>query len=301
MTMNQLKYFMAVARCLSFTEAARSLFMTQPALSRQIQAMEAELGTQLFIRDKKTLKLTPGGSALYNELPDFLRRYDEMMSEVRHANRGFEGVLRIGVLDVYDASELFVPILTRFQQEHPSIRLTMGRYSLSELPERLYDDKLDLICTYGFSLFDKPDLMTVDVQKYDSCVMLNRNHPLADKPDLTLDDLRQERFVQLCSEANEEGYQYIVNLLSKAGISPGAIQVEKYEDVLLWVEMGLGVAVTSNRTIERQNPRVVIRELNMPEVKGHDMTLAWRKGNYNPAIALFMELVEKTEHDRQVE
>ncbi len=157
MTMNQLKYFMAVARCLSFTEAARSLFMTQPALSRQIQAMEAELGTQLFIRDKKTLKLTPGGSALYNELPDFLRRYDEMAAEVRHANRGFEGVLRIGILDVYDASELFVPILTRFQQEHASIRLTMGRYSLSELPERLYDDKLDLICTYGFSLFDKPE------------------------------------------------------------------------------------------------------------------------------------------------
>ncbi len=143
--------------------------------------------------------------------------------------------------------------------------------------------------------------MTVNVQKYDSCVMLNRNHPLADKSDLTLDDLRQERFVQLCSEANEEGYQYITNLLSKAGISPGAIQVEKNEDVLLWVEMGLGVAVTSNRTIERQNPRVVIRELNMPEVKGHDMTLAWRKGNYNPAIALFMELVEKTEHDRQTD
>ncbi len=298
MTMNQLKYFMAVARCLSFTEAARSLFMTQPALSRQIQAMEAELGTQLFVREKKTLKLTPGGSALYNELPDFLRRYDEMMAEVRHANRGFEGVLRIGVLDVYDASELFFPILTRFQEEHSSIRLTMGRYSLSELPERLYDDKLDLICTYGFSLFDKPDLMTVNVQQYDSCVMLNRNHPLADKTDLTLDDLRQERFVQLCSEANEEGYQYITNLLSKAGISPGVIQVEKNEDVLLWVEMGLGVAVTSNRTTEWQNPRVVIRELNMPEVKGHDVTMAWRKSNYNPAIALFMELVEQSRQNQ---
>ena len=73
MTMNQLKYFLAVARCLSFTEAARSLFMTQPALSRQIKAMETELGTPLFVREKKTLKLTPGGSALYNKLPNFLR------------------------------------------------------------------------------------------------------------------------------------------------------------------------------------------------------------------------------------
>ena len=58
------------------------------------------------------------------------------------------------------------------------------------------------------------------------------------------------------------------------------------------VEMGGAVAVTSDCTIEKHNPRVVIRELNMPEVKGHDITMAWRRSNYNPAVALFMELVE---------
>lgn len=293
MTLNQLKYFIAVARCLSFTEAARSLFMTQPALSRQIQAMEAELGTQLFVRDKKTLKLTPGGSALYSRLPDFLREYEEMMTEARRANRGYEGRLRVGILDVYDASELFPPIVARFREEYPGIRLALERFSLGELPERLYEDKLDIICTYGFSLFDKPDLMTVDVQKYDSCVMLNREHPMANKPDLTLDDLRQECFVQLRSEASGEGYQYISNLISRGGISPEVLYVDKNEDVLLWVEMGIAVAVTSNCTIEKHNPRVVVRELNMPEVKGHDISMAWRRSNYNPAIALFMELVEK--------
>lgn len=292
MTLNQLKYFIAVARCLSFTEAARSLFMTQPALSRQIQAMEAELGTQLFVRDKKTLKLTPGGSALYNKLPDFLRQYEEMMAESRNANRGFEGQLRVGILDVYDASGLFPPVVEAFQRNNPGIRLTLERFSLGELPERLYDNKLDIVCTYGFSLFDKPDLMTVDVQKFDSCVMLNRNHPLANKPDLTLDDLRQERFVQLGAEASGEGYQYITNLISRGGISPDVLYVDKNEDVLLWVELGDAVAVTSNCTIEKHNPRVVVRELNMPEVKGHDITMAWRRSNYNPAIALFMELVE---------
>ena len=61
MTFNQIKYFVTVAECLSFTEAAKCLFITQPALSRQINAMEEELGTKLFIRDKKRLKLTPGG------------------------------------------------------------------------------------------------------------------------------------------------------------------------------------------------------------------------------------------------
>ncbi len=293
MTLNQLKYFIAVVRCLSFTEAAKSLFMTQPALSRQIQAMEAELGTQLFIRDKKTLKLTPGGSALYSKLPDFLRQYEEMMEDARNANRDFEGQLRIGFLDIYDASSLFPPVVEAFQRNHGGIRLTMERFSLGELPERLYEGKLDIICTYGFSLFDKPDLVTVNVQKFDSCVMFNKDHPLANKPDLTMDDLRQERFIQLDSEASQEGYQYIANLISRGGISPKVQYVEKNDDVLLWVEMGCGIAVTSDRTVERHNPKVVIRELNMPEVKGHDITVAWRRSNYNPAIALFMELMEK--------
>lgn len=297
MTLNQLKYFIAVARCLSFTEAARSLFMTQPALSRQIQAMEAELGTQLFVRDKKTLKLTPGGSALYSRLPDFLREYDELMTETRRANRGYQGQLRIGILDVYDTSELFPPVVGAFRREHPAIRLTLERFSLGELPNRLYDDRLDIICTYGFSLFDKPDLVTANVQKFDSCVMLNRDHPLADKPDLTLDDLRQERFVQLGNEASSEGYQYIANLISRGGIAPEVLYVEKNEDVILWVEVGGAVAITSNRTTEKHSPRVVIRELNMPEVKGHDITVAWRRSNYNPAIALFMELMEQHRAD----
>ena len=295
MTLNQMKYFIAVARCLSFTEAARSLFMTQPALSRQIQAMEEELGTRLFVRDKKALKLTPGGSVLYNGLPAFLKQYEDLMNDARNANRGHEGRLRIGILDVYDISELFPAVMSGFQENYPQIRLSLERFSLGELPELLYDGRLDIICTYGFSLFDKPDLMTVDVQKFDSCIMLNRNHPLADKPDLTLDDLKQERFVQLGSEASQEGYQYISSLLGKGGISPEVTQVQKNEDVLLWVEMGLGVAVTSNRTIERHNPRVVVRELNMPEVKGHDVTIAWHRNNYNPAIALFMELMENAD------
>ena len=293
MTLNQMKYFIAVARCLSFTEAARSLFMTQPALSRQIQAMEEEVGTRLFVRDKKTLKLTPGGVVLYNGLPDLLKRYEGMITDARNANRGFRGRLRIGVLDVYDISDLFPPVVDRFQEKYPDIRLSLERFSLGELPERLYQDELDLICTYGFSLFDKPDLVTEDVQKYDSCIMLSREHPLAYAEGLSLEDLRQERFVQLGRWVSEEGYQYIANLLNRSGVHGEIVQVNKMEDVLLWVQMGRGVAVTTNRSIEKFNPHVVIRELTTPDVKGHDITMAWRRGNYNPAISMFMEMVDE--------
>ena len=291
MTFNQIKYFVTVAECLSFTEAAKCLFITQPALSRQINAMEEELGTRLFIREKKRLKLTPGGSVLYNRLPKVLSDYAEAVEDAKHANSGYEGELRIGFLDIYDISELFDDVIREFREAYEQIAMSLERFALGELPARLAAGDLDLILTYGFSLYDK--LVTVNVQKFDSCIMLNRNHPLAPQETVALAELKDERFIQLGPKASEEGFRYITNLCARCGIHPDFLLVEKMEDVMLWVQTGNGVAITSDRTIEGQNPHVVLRNIDMPEAKNHNITMAWRKNNYNPAIAIFMEMLEK--------
>ncbi len=293
MTFNQIKYFLTVAECLSFTEAAKRLFITQPALSRQIGAMEEELGTQLFLRDRKQLKLTPGGSLLYNRFHVILDYYTQAVYDARTANRGFEGKLRIGFLDIYDISELFPAAIREFREKYPKVALALERYPLGELPQKLYDGSLDLVLTYGFSLFDRAELVVSNVQKFTSCIMLPAGHPLAQKEDLCLADLAGERFVQLEESASEEGHRFIVNLLEKGGIHPDILFVHKMEDVLLWVQTGNAVAITSNRTIEKQNAHVVLREIQMEEARGHDVAMAWHKSNYNPAIALFMEMLEQ--------
>lgn len=298
MTLNQIKYFIAVARCLNFTEAAKSLFITQPALSRQISAMEEELGTELFVRDKKKLKLTPGGIILYNGLPEWLKTYDELVEEARTANQGYEGTLRLGFLDVYDISGNLSQVLRQFQELYPQIQLSMARYPLGSLPDEIYKGNLDIIVTYAFSLFDKPDLITVNIQKYDSCLMINKNHPLAQKENLSFEDLKNEHFVQLSEKSSSEGFEYIQNLLAKGGITSNIKLVDKLEDTLLWVETGNYVTITSNKTIEKNNPNVVIRDIDFAEAKDHDVTAAWRKNNYNPAIALFMELLCKENNNQ---
>lgn len=291
MTLTQMKYFIAVARCLNFTEAAKSLFITQPALSRQISVMEEELGTPLFVRDKKKLKLTPGGAILLNGIPDLLKTYDQLVLDAKTANQGYEGSLRLRFLDVYDTTGRFSSILKKFQDRYPHIQLTMARGPLGELPNDIYEDRADIIITYGFSLFDKPDLVTVDIQKYDSCLMMNCQHPLAYKENLTFEDLKNEQFVQLGETSSAEGFSYIRNLLSRGGIHAPVKHVEKLEDTLLWVETGNYVTITADCTIEKNNPNVVLREIDFAEAKGHDVTAAWRKNNYNPAIALFMEML----------
>lgn len=120
-----------------------------------------------------------------------------------------------------------------------------------------------------------------------------QNHPLALQETVALADLKDERFIQLGPKASEEGFRYITNLCARCGIHPDFLLVEKMEDVMLWVQTGNGVAITSDRTIEGQNPHVVLRNIDMPEAKNHNITMAWRKNNYNPAIAIFMEMLEK--------
>lgn len=250
-------------------------------------------GNQTFYPGKKRLKLTPGGSVLYNRLPKVLSDYAEAVEDAKHANSGYEGELHIGFLDIYDISELFDDVIREFREAYEQIAMSLERFALGELPARLAAGDLDLILTYGFSLYDKPDLVTVNVQKFDSCIMLNRNHPLALQETVALADLKDERFIQLGPKASEEGFRYITNLCARCGIHPDFLLVEKMEDVMLWVQTGNGVAITSDRTIEGQNPHVVLRNIDMPEAKNHNITIAWRKNNYNPAIAIFMEMLEK--------
>ncbi len=288
MTFNQIKYFITVAECLSFTEAARCLFITQPALSRQISAIEEELNTQLFIRSKKSLKLTPGGVILYNKLPRVLKEYDDIVDEARTANNGFEGILRLGFLDIYDIKEVITPVLKSFQEKYPMIQVSMERFSLGELPQKLYEDQLDMILTYGFSLFDKPDLLVENVQKFTSCILLPCNHPLAEKENLKLSDLKDEVFTTLRPQESEEGYNYIMSLFQRSGFSPKLKLVDSLANAMLWVETGSCVTISSNLAIEKNNPAIVFRPI--PDLEEHDAVLAWRKNNYNPAISLFMEL-----------
>lgn len=287
MTFNQIKYFITVAECLSFTEASKCLFISQPALSRQISAIEAELNTRLFIRSKKALKLTPGGVILYNKLPKILEAYNEIAEEARNANDGFEGFLRLGILEIYDIRELLPPLLGEFQKKYPKIQVTMERLSLSELPQRLNEDQLDLILTYGFSLFDKPDLLVENVEKFESCIVLPRSHPLADKENLRLPDLRDEIFVTLRPQESQEGYNYIMSLFQHYGFHPRLKLVDSLANAMLWVETGSCVTISSNRAVNRSNPAVVFRLI--PGLDKHDTVLSWKKSNYNPAISLFME------------
>jgi len=119
-----------------------------------------------------------------------------------------------------------------------------------------------------------------------------KQHPLAGKEDLKLSDLKDEVFATLGPKESEEGYNYIIRLLQKYGINPKLRLVDSMANVLLWVEAGNCVAITTNRTVEKNNNSVTFRPIS--DLDRHDTVLSWKKSNYNPAISLFMELFHQT-------
>lgn len=291
MTLNQMKYFIMSAECLSFTEAAKCLFLTQPALSRQIAAMEQELKTKLFVREKNGLKLTPGGSLLYNKLPEILKEYEQLVEQTRNANIGYEGTLHIGFLDVYDNSRYFRNVLQKFTENYPGVDLHMRRASTEELIEQVQNRELDLIVTYGFSLMDQPDMVVTNIHKFHSCLMLPKEHPLAQRERISLGELKAEPVVMIHQKESEEGNRYIQYVFEKNNVYPDTRIVDKMDDVLLWMELGTYIAFTTDVTTEKNNEAV--RIIPIEGLEEHDMTIAWKKENYNPSIPMFMELYEK--------
>ena len=97
MNFSQIKCFLAASECLNFTKAAERLYLSQPVLSRQIAAMEDELGIELFIREKKTVRLTAAGEVMAEGLRKLAGDYSDLVEKASALHKGFAGTLNIGI------------------------------------------------------------------------------------------------------------------------------------------------------------------------------------------------------------
>jgi DNA-binding transcriptional LysR family regulator len=91
MNFSQIKCFLAAADCLSFTKAADRLYLSQPVLSRQIASMEDELGMELFVREKKSVRLTPAGEVLSEGLRQLANDYQALLDRANAMHMGYSG------------------------------------------------------------------------------------------------------------------------------------------------------------------------------------------------------------------
>lgn len=155
MTLEALQYFHYLAKYKNMTQAANHFYTSQSTISRQIRAVEEEIGVRLFNRGK-TIELTPAGKALELKLGTFLKHYDVLMDEVKNIGRGDSGLLRITaqgkLCDSIDT------IMTRFKANFPNVQLIVEAYDFTEVSSSVLFDIYDIAFTYDFSLTDTEEL-----------------------------------------------------------------------------------------------------------------------------------------------
>ncbi len=283
MTITQIEYFMTVAECQNVSKAAERLFITQPALSRQITAMEDELGIQLFFRKSRPITLTPAGELIYRGLSGFTDKYYDVIDKAQIIASGAGGALNFGVLPGIDIGDIFPEFLLKIREDFPEIRVSAQAGSFGDLMKGLRSFEYDFIITNDFSIKDDPDIETVLIDEQPNYLVMSRQHAQAgrDIDSYTLEDFKDEIFVVNAPNDLETGDKVLIRC-QEAGFTPKSVVAESISQYLLLIETGMAVGVLNGRTTAKHDPNMIY--VPVPNIDTNKTLLVWDKQCRNPSL-----------------
>jgi DNA-binding transcriptional LysR family regulator len=281
MNLTKIRYFVEVARCGNFTEAARRLYTAQPNVSKQIAQMEQELGFSLFIRTKRSVRLTPAGQLLYDNMKDLPEHLETLFTQARAISKRDETHLTIGILEGQEVNSI---LLTRLNlaQELYHLDVEMERNSFSNLRSGLKTGHYDMIVTLDFDVEQEAEFAWQAIFTQPPAIAINRNHPLAGQERLDMPQLQDEDFVVISPQESPVGYERFISQCQKTGFTPHIVrQPRSLESLILCVEMGVGVALLDQNT--RLGHSAAVRTV---PISGKDMcvVVAHIKDDYRPIL-----------------
>ncbi|MGY0002615.1 LysR family transcriptional regulator [Micromonospora sp. I033] len=283
--LRQLRYFVAVAEESSFTRAAARLMITQQSLSQQINALERILGAKLFDRDSRGTKLTDIGALFLPEARAVLDRADEAVAVVGRAVRGELGQLRLAFLAT-TANHLLPPVVRAARERLPNLQLTTEETTIGPLVEGLFDGRYDLAFTRPPQV---PGLAARTVATEQVCVVLPQGHPLADRTELTLSELAQERWVMTPRSSWEPWHQAFDESFRAAGFTPDIVARDaSVQGLLGLVAAGVGITRLGWSAHNLRRTGVVFVPLAGEALPTE---MVWRPDNTSPGLRRMVDLV----------
>jgi DNA-binding transcriptional LysR family regulator len=274
MEFHQLRYFTAAAEDLSISRAAQRLHVTQPALSRQIAALEAELGVALFDRVKKRIVLTDAGRFFLPKARQIICDAETSAQQLREQFGDAPRTLRLGFLSVF-LDDLVTPAMREFRQRHPKARV-----SLFELPPRA---QLDRLRTH--------ELDAAILGNIEEAAVLPEDHRLAAKKTIKLAALARESFISLSDAVFPGRREFLRAICGAAGFEPQVVsEVDSLSLMIAGVASGDGVALMPEHAQKLPHSGCVFLKLPSPAPTA-DLLLVQPKGKPSVELATLAELI----------
>ena len=239
MEIHQLRYFCAVARAGSFTKAAVQEGVAQPSLSQQISRLEENVGSKLFDRLGRGVKLTELGRALLPQATEILRQVNEARSKIEELRSGVGGRLRIGCIPTI-TPYLLAPRLRSFVTQFPEVDIRLTEEITPNLVQLLQSGELDIAVVSP--PVNNPDVICSDLFREPILVAMAEDHRLAQEAQIRLPELVGERLLLL-----RGGHCFRDNALTvcnRANASfEATFETNQFSSILPLVAAGFGVSL----------------------------------------------------------
>lgn len=247
----RLQVFRTVARLLSFTKAAETLHMTQPAVTFQVRQLEEYFGTRLFDRTHNRISLTTAGEVVYRYADRIFEQYTEMENAVRDLTGEVSGMLTIGASTTI-AEYMLPALLGDFKRKYPEVNIQLKVSNTEGIVSMVESNNIDLGVVEG-PVSNKN--LAVEVCRIDQLlVIVPPHHALASAESVTVDELFEYPFI-----AREEGSgtrDVISEYVTECGHDPGSLNVSielgNPEAIKGAVEAGMGVSIISRATLHKE-------------------------------------------------
>jgi len=301
MELRHLRYFLAVGEEQHYGRAARRLRVAQPALSRQIQDLEKEIGFKLFERLPRGVKLSAAGELFLGDARRILQEINEAAARAARVARGQSGTLRVGFTESASWRGVVPQSFRRFRELQPDAELQLQPLpSLVQLGA-IRSGRLDAGFVFNMPKAD-PELDGVPVAVQRIELAAPAGHPLTKLKQIRLRDLTSASFVWFPRREAPALYDRLMHECFRGGLkSPSIVQEGQDEATILsLVATGLGVGWVLGTARWRRPKSVVILsvvDMDLPQ----ELSLAWRKDNKSPLLARFVADVQRSPELRGVQ
>ena len=284
MDMQQLKYFLTLAKELHFWNTAAKMNITQSALSRQIQSLESELGVQLFYRNKRNVKLTPAGKFLQEKWTQEISQLESLHQLARQIHLGEYGTIRIAHPDSISSS-ILPDFVTKVTTAFPKLQLELLQLPYESQEDYLKNYKIDLAFTRDIT--PSQTISSKKIYTENLCLAIAENHPFKALKDITAKSLEEQKFLLTTGDYSSSYNALVTDVLRSYSVIPEAyIRCEFGSTIMSMIKKGLGISILPQSY--QLHEVAGVRFIPLPFMT--DLYINWRKDDPNPILNNILNL-----------